>query len=180
MNLMKGSNPHLFALIIFVLLVPIKTFSCSCVGGEMTIEEAIEVNDYVLTVNVVGVDTIFIPYYADDFMSIDSTQPLWEFPYIKYDVLIKEVFKGREVSGQMSIISGVGNGDCGFIFKMNMDYIVYGNSNDGQEFLLNREVITTDLCTRTRLYTNEERNSIHDRLEYISRKKWWKFWNWFD
>lgn len=91
--------------------------------------------------------------------------PAFDVPIyvMRYTLQVEREFKGRMVADQVIVYTGMGNGDCGFQFKLNERYIVYGDRDDvradrymADKQLYGRGIYWTGICTRTRLYDEEE------------------------
>ena len=81
----------------------------------------------------------------------------------------------------ISIASGKGNGDCGFVMENENRYVIYGNPIKSAiikgAFKNTAEILSTDVCTRSRLSSGEEVALLSKiSADYF---KWWKFWRWW-
>lgn len=76
------------------------------------------------------------------------------YPVI-YEIKVQTIYKGSK--NITKIQTGLGRGDCGFVFELNQEYIIYGIETE-------EKVIETSQCSRT----NRIDNSIdHD---YLNKK----------
>lgn len=74
----------------------------------------------------------------------------------EYKLQISTVFNGKIKQDTVTIVTGLGGGDCGFNFEIGTEYIVYSSfenkyypqGNTVSKFLY------TDICRRTRLATD--------------------------
>jgi hypothetical protein len=73
------------------------------------------------------------------------------------------LFKGKKKGQKVVVYTGLGKGDCGFLFIKGQRYILYGNEQ-ASPFWRNRtvppkglaKVYWTDICTRTQGFNAEE------------------------
>lgn len=97
--------------------------------------------------------------------------PLITWELYKYRIAVTEKYKGRIIADTITIMTGVGNGDCGFPFEIGKQYIIYGSSDNlfQKKYLqmkrgeIIKGVYWTDICMRTTLYTDEEKTAILNR-----------------
>lgn len=137
------------------------TFPCSCVG-KSRIKKEIQKADVlfsgkILAKNVFAIKNEYVPE---------------EF-YIRkaeYIILVTKKYKGKIVNDTLKIITGLGNGDCGFEFLIGHTYIIYASYSDKYYESGERvaRFLNTDVCTRTKPYNEIENRKIE---KYIKRKK---------
>lgn len=86
---------------------------------------------------------------------------------IEYDVEIIDIYKGKVNDPTLKIITGIGKGDCGYIFKLNNNYIIYCKSKV-VGFSVNKYFYTS-ICSRT--------TPIYDSIELylLTNKKFGSF-----
>lgn len=116
-------------IIVFFLFSLNELWACSCVEkrtvGFSNLDIEIERSDWI------GIGTI-VKANRDSYPSI-------------YEVRIRVLYKG---SNQVTTIeSGLGGGDCGFMFEVGEEYIIYGIKTK-------EDVITTSSCHRTNKISN--------------------------
>lgn len=71
---------------------------------------------------------------------------------VEYKIISEHVFKGSMLSDTISIITGVGKGDCGVRLSLGHEYIIYA-VYENKYFPWSKEVpkfLTTNICTRTK------------------------------
>jgi hypothetical protein len=160
------------------LFLTILSFSdryvCTC--GPITIEEGIKKADIIFIGKVLKVDTVnmvFGRWIKDGSASIDSG---W---YTKGHLITlkkEKLFKGENQTDTIYIMTGQGNGDCGYYFKLQTEYLVYA---DKQEYFLidsideansrftshKAEYFTTDDCDRTTAEIKKEEKLLKAALK---------------
>jgi hypothetical protein len=136
-------------LLILFLAVYCNTYSCTCIGTA-SVRDAVKYSDVVIAGKII----------AREFF-IDSSSGI-HIPLVKYSVKITTVFKGADFQKKITIISGIGHGDCGYNFDLNKKYIIYCLW-EAKTNLLGTQVhkyLATDICTRTNEYTRTEASQI--------------------
>jgi hypothetical protein len=116
-----------FALGLFVMK-PSTTFACSCVK-PLGVKEELTRSDLVFSGKV---------------LSIKNEKG--SNGIIKKVVLFKvnQTWKGSKVA-KIKITTGQGEGDCGFPFQKNHDYLVYANKSD----MYGKKELISVICSRT-------------------------------
>jgi len=129
-------------------------FACSCVGQE-DVERARKKADAVVLGTVV----------AEERVEVTDPAMLTHFPVFvkRFTLQIERSFKGGTVADTVIVVTGMGNGDCGFEFAVGKRYVVYASrdaGNQGQLLaskpLTGRGVFWTNICTRTKTYDESE------------------------
>lgn len=141
-------------LIFFTLLVLLnipQTFACDCLdAGGVTSE--VKRNSIVAVVRTISQDTV---QFTDEFGHIDYK---WEYKFV---VLRK--YKGQTTSDTIFVSSPYGETACGFFFKINHEYILYGTrwtSVKRKPVQLPDNHFTTTICTRTKAIDLKEEAAI--------------------
>jgi hypothetical protein len=120
--------------------------ACSC-AAIPPIREGVLRSDVVVTGDVVSIDTVTIEPRSDG-----HTRQM-----IRYGILPEKFFKGDHAD-TLFVLSGRDVSECGFMFEIGKQYIVYATKADvsdpGSDVL--HAVNVTSRCTRTRLYTEAE------------------------
>ena len=154
-------------LIIILLILSAKSYCCTCVGTSTLKEEIkysklIFVGKLIEKKTVIWSDSLYLKRksFKGNKRSYNKVQNYYSnFNLIKiqYTFEVKYKFKGKIKKNKITLISGIGGSDCGFIFDINKDYIVFAgnnfrpNINNGK-----RECFfETDICTRTRLFSKD-------------------------
>lgn len=134
--------------VVFFLIFVVKiTSACTCIGTE-NINDAYASSDVVFSGKVISKDIIEVK---------DSISGLI-IKKIRYQVQTEKYFKGVNSEQIVTIISGMGQGDCGYTFELNTKYIIYSNWNNSHFFngqKVNR-FLYTDICKRTKTYNKKE------------------------
>ena len=165
--------------LVFILLLSTLnywTYSCNCIG-ELTVKESIKHSDIVVTGTVISsgfmivTDSNMIKLFKPD------TSLYNKYPYsiiiAKYRIKVEKLFKGKITSDTLTIYTGLGNGDCGFNFKIGYKYIIYGQNkhykmiNSKFNFPYGPNICWTDICTRTTTFNIDEFNKINN----LTKKK---------
>ena len=127
---------------------------CSCIGGQ-DVKDARKVADAVFIGTVIGAQEL----------ELKSKDGLEYFPVhvMRYTLRVERSFKGRMVADEVVGYTGLGGGDCGFRFTLNERFIVYGDRDAAMaegsmadKPLYGRGIYWTNICTRTRLYDDDE------------------------
>ena len=139
-------------LIIFLLLFIAKSYSCSC-EPRPTLEKSYAEADAIFIGTVISKKVISVKYE-----SVNTTQ-------IEYKFRRTKVFKGKSLTEIITIITGNGRHDCGYMFEINKKYIVYAYIQnqyyDGGEKV--KPFLSTNVCRRTTIYNSVEEKSL-DKL----------------
>lgn len=125
------------ALVVLLVFTP-ATWACICNQTE-TVAEALEHAVYVFSGEVVAVRSTRVPWF-DTGETIDG---------YAYTFAVEKVWKGDPVA-ELVIVSGDGSGDCGYIFKRGMTYMVYAD----HDYMVPDEppgTLYTSICSRTAL-----------------------------
>ncbi len=140
-------------LILIITVLSLSSLACSCVG-KSSVKEGVHKSNIVfsgkiLTKNVFVLDDSILPKGLKLYQT-------------EYKILVAKVYKGKMRKDTISLITGIGKGDCGFEFKVGNDYIVYSNYKD-KYFTLGKRVkkfLYTDICTRTKPFDENEHQEI--------------------
>jgi hypothetical protein len=138
-----------FLLIIFLIVYSSVAYCCSCIG-EATLKQELKRSDVVFTGKVISKKVI------DTRSPTDTLMQGLKMYVAEYKLQVSSIFKGKVKQDTITIITGVGSGDCGFNFEIGNEYIVYSSfenkyypqGNTVSKFLY------TDICRRTRLATD--------------------------
>jgi hypothetical protein len=77
-----------------------------------------------------------------------------QFPQRLFQFRLEQAYRG--IAGkEVSVITGMGNGDCGYDFRVGEKYLVYA-------FRTSDNKLSTSICTRTRLFSEAQED-----LDYI-------------
>jgi hypothetical protein len=161
------------------LLICLSSFyssSCTCLG-DSSIAKEFEKSNIVVTGKIleskevkIWSDTAFARYAYTNSNSLLSYEdfkfqsPLFGIILKEYTLLINSVFKG-DVPKTIIIRTGLGGGDCGFLFEAGESYLIYAVNESSIDYVQpklgrsNQElsgIYRTDICTRTGLVKNRQ------------------------
>jgi hypothetical protein len=146
-------------LIILFFCFPSIALPCSCIGkSKLKIE--IERSNIIFSGKILSkrIFSIKIEYVPEEFSP----------KKVEYTVLVTKKYKGKILSDSLRIVTGIGNGDCGYNFLIDHTYIIYGVYSEkyfeGGEKV--NQFIETDICSRTRLYEGLEEKKI---IKYLKK-----------
>lgn len=138
-------------------------YGCTCIGSS-TVKSEFKESD------VVVVGTLL----ENRLLTIrDSLMPAgWKTERMQYTFRISTIYKGKKLDDTIVITSGLGKGDCGFVFSLGEEYILYCNYMDryyrtGDKV---KKFLYTDICTRTR--SAKDHDELKELANWRKRKKW--------
>ena len=138
------------ALILFFCLINYSILTaCSCTRGARLVKKELERSTLVVVGTVISIKkvTSTIQWQKD--------KPLSSIDFYKVKLKVEQTFKGKKRQKYLTIYTGRGKGDCGFVFRKQQQYIVYTNKqaspfmrqgNSSKGF---KSSLWTDICTRT-------------------------------
>ena len=149
-----------FLLLLILGIFPFSTYCCTCIG-EATIYQELKRSDIVFKGKVISKEII---EFRDTLMTDVVIQKA------KYTLSVLANFKGRIKNETITIITGLGGGDCGFSFEIGKEYIVY--SSFEKKYYPKGDIVSkflyTDICRRTRLATDiNEINLLNKRCKRL-------------
>ncbi len=132
-------------------------YCCTCIG-ESTFKEEFKRSDVVLIGRVIDEKTIEIT---------DSLLPRLKILKVEYTIHATKIYKGKIGDTLVKVVTGGGGGDCGFLFTVGNEYIIYCSYQDKYYAQGNRvsTFLYTDYCRRTRLANDAE------ELSRLSKKR---------
>lgn len=129
------------------------SLACSCIGKKTVLEE-FKSADAVFAGTVLS---------SDEFLVQDKSLPDGYKMYkLKVSILFASIYKGEIVKDTVSIVTGIGGGDCGIHFVVGEKYIIYARYLD-KYFEAGNNVkpfLSTNICDRTAIFSEKERNSL--------------------
>ena len=148
--------------------------ACSCKHSK-TIKEEIDRSTLVFKGTPVSADTIGVRMRWNKNDTVNYIQ-------IRFKFVVEKYYKGGYKSDTVNVITGLGNGDCGFPFKIGEDYLIYANTQTIEEYDLNllsqsKENKTsalkftssiyyeTNMCTWTHLYRKGSELILENELK---------------
>ncbi|WP_028886839.1 hypothetical protein [Teredinibacter turnerae] len=111
---------------IFSFLFPVSAFSCSCVDTD--IREIIKDSKYIFTGRILSVAI--------------NEQAKEHYKGVVANIELTNKIKGNPT--HKKVYSGFGGGDCGVIFNVGWEYIIYTNDD------------TVGICSRSGIYPGKE------------------------
>ena len=152
--------------ILFIILSgQLKCWGCTCIGTS-DVNTAVKIAQLVVTGKVIGRKEIVV--------DSDTMIPDFSIKMIDYTIVISKVYKGNAGKDTIIIRTGYGNGDCGFRFIINQNYLIYAMREDKIRYTQKkpgrskkglRGIYRTDICTRT----SELSLAVQDLIE-LNRK----------
>ncbi|WP_417612364.1 hypothetical protein [Owenweeksia hongkongensis] len=148
-------------------LVITEAFACSCIGGKRTVREEIKNSDAVIVGEIISkelvtiTDSTLLGLFNNDSLSTKGFP--YEISIAKYQLILSAKYKGKISKDTIEIYTGVGGGDCGVNFEVGKDYVIYGTNrtyfgqdNNDWPFPKGKNILWTDICSRTTLENQQE------------------------
>jgi hypothetical protein len=133
--------------------------ACTCIGQE-NVKQARKRADVVVLGKVIRGERLVITI-ADDTLLTSVV--------MRYAIIVERSFKGRIRGDTMIVYTGSGDGDCGYEFEAGQRYLIYGDRDPHYSLkrtastsLYGKNIIWTDICTRTRPYDESEVKALGD------------------
>ena len=150
-------------MILIAVAASFEAAACKC-DPAGTVEKGFEVADVVMTGTVLSSETVTFSYPEHTSSGMHT--------FMHYRLLVTGVYKGSIKADTVSVYTGTGTGDCGYPFKTDKRYIVYGyHTKDARKenspFPQGAHIVWTNTCTRTTLFERVEKEAI----EKIAAKK---------
>ena len=153
-------------LLLIQLFGPKLIFACTC-PSRPTVKEAFRSNDFVFLGKAISMEEVPIdnpPGWIEAGIAIRLR---------RYTFEIVKVIKGKRSLKQIKVITGTGNGDCGYRFSIGHEYVVYVEKS--RSYFPNvrecpdeygKTFFTTNICHRTTSEVEAEIATIrqHKRL----------------
>ena len=157
---MKNKRSILF-IVLLLIIIPELVFACSCIGKN-SVKKEIRKSDVVLVGTIISHRVININDTISKIITKDTAiYDILTIQKVIYKVEVNLLYKGKIQNKIIAIVTGVGNGDCGFQFKENEKYIIYADyKNDIGCFLRKKKMLYTDICKRTVMYNRDEITKI--------------------
>lgn len=127
------------------LVHPQPAAACPCLDQRPDFEAALATAEIIFVGRVVEIEGGKPPLLFDNPIAKTVMPGVWNrirrrafFRQVKFEVLT--AWRGIDTRSAV-VLTGQGGGDCGFIFDIGREYLVYGSDTDGYYF--------THICTRT-------------------------------
>jgi len=161
-----------------LILVSHKTYACWCHEKSKSLEKEFDSRDLIFKGKVSSIDTLI---YADTVYRSNNRKRGKNYDVIYVVSLVIKVdilatYKGSGMLHNASIITGLGDGDCGFPFDIGSNYIIYADkqqfhvienfdsyrSKGGLSSAPSRLMSTysTNICTWTAAFDSERENKL--------------------
>jgi hypothetical protein len=126
---------------VLLLFIQNQVNACSCIP-QASVKVELAKSDVVITGKVFTEEPSFV---------IDSPTGI-HINRIKYSIIVENIYKGKLIKDTLQVISGRGNGDCGFTFEIGEIYVIYANYRKRYYTQGNivPQYLYTDICKRTR------------------------------
>jgi hypothetical protein len=155
---------RLFIILTFVLTGLFNSASaCSCIG-ETTVKDAVKSADAVVFGQIISSETIKTYDTLDLGENVPKNSNLYMMVEVRFKVLVLKKHKGKFKADTLTIVTGVGGGDCGYMFEVGKKYVIYAyDTRDNglhKPKKLPAHTFFTDICTRTTFDTEKENIEI--------------------
>lgn len=124
-------------------------YPCTCIG-DATLKQAFKYTDVVFSGKVISIEEEV--WY--DVYNIKHVER-------KVTFLVDGYFQGNLHKDTIQIYTGLDDGDCGFLFLLNMKYIVYADFEKRLNTDQKKKYLYTDICHRTCEFNNKEFEEIN-------------------
>ena len=164
-TLNKISLIKLSFVILLIIAMGHESFSCNC--DTLPLKDEVRKADIIIHASVISINRIKIENQSKDYSIIPT--------YLQHvTVQIKETFKGRIKFDTVSIYTGLGKGDCGYLFKQGQSYIIYCEWKrkfyDNKYFVKRKKkFLYTSICRRTRPVENKEIEKLKRLLRHSKK-----------
>lgn len=143
-------------------LTSVSCYCCSCIG-EISIRKELKRSDMIFIGQVLSKKELSIT---------DSLMPAISIKQTQYLFLVKGFYKGKCIGDTVSVVTGIGGGDCGYKFTIGSDYLIYSSYQnkyyaDGEPV---EKFLYTDVCRRTKLLDIKEKEGI-EKYKKLRRPK---------
>ena len=120
------------ALLILILLLFLRNETIACRCGDRSLDSHFKRSDVILKVKIISIadstfeDKLEQKWYKESSESENRNfAPYREINHVNIAVIIG-CYKGEyKFSDTVRVFSGVGSGDCGFLFEVGKEYIVF-------------------------------------------------------
>ncbi len=166
---MQKSLKHIISLVVLIILGTLNSYACNC-SGEGSVKGSVKYYDAVFSGRVLSKKLTTNYDSLGVVITGDSTQDhfKWrELPTMAVKIEVSKMFKGRQVSDTLTILTPFNGAACGYNFQIGQKYIIYGSIYDELPMTdtlkrrsFDRKTFWTHLCTRTRNWNQQEETEI--------------------
>ena len=158
-------------ILIILLTIISELFACDCT--EITVQEGIKNADVVVVGTIISKKEVTLT--PDPSFVKDKTKfYLKTLSIFQYTLSVESIYKGDITTKTITIFSfeSFGGSTCGYDFVVGKKYIIYGNKESNKRFMYENfsfpkgeNIFWTHLCTRTKLFKQEEITEIEKYAE---------------
>lgn len=170
--------------VFFILAITLSCYvatACGCIGmDKQTTQTALDFADLTVKGKIISVED-YEYYDSASYWLAAQNKPAIELyvrreKYKLYKVVVQTKFKSSTTpSDTIQIVTGYGAGDCGYVFEIGKEYIIYAEtwkenviSKKNRNGKLKGKLVSTpvagwfytDICTRTQLSNNKELENL--------------------
>lgn len=137
-----------------------EAYSCGCVGGIPDLKTSLKSSKSIFAGKILSKKAVIV----DTLLSL--THYLYNYEYI---VEVQQKIKGCSLPKTIKVYSGMGNGDCGYLFEIGKSYVIHADREKLETYdgKISEKVYSTHICKRPQGYNTEE----YEALCAIMRKK---------
>lgn len=150
-------------LLLILLISSINTFACSCIKRSESLKSNIN-REFKSSIAIFKGKVINKKIYRVNEKFLSSGD------IIAYTFLISKIYKGEIFKKEIVIKSNRGSESCGYIFKLNKNYLVYSNFYGIDTENTNKNDLFTSICHRTDLLKNVKRKELR-LLKKLHKKR---------
>lgn len=147
---------YLSIILLFFLIGTIEVSACDC-KPRKSITDAYNYSKSVIIGRILSVQQVVINESAIEDYNPGIKGILGE-RWMRYTLVVEETIKGIFTTDTVEVYTGLGVADCGFGFKVNEKYIVYGidGKYNNTTFTIANKSLWTTVCSRTKLSDEKE------------------------
>lgn len=137
----------IFSIAAIIIVTPL--LACTCIG-ESTVKSELKSHDLVVVGRVIAKERVS----EEDstwLLGRDSTgdNRFFVFQKMHYQLVVTEKFKGEYTSDTLTIVTGLGGGDCGYWMIVGQSYVIYGRKRESERGGRNpTNIYETSICSR--------------------------------
>jgi|GEM_PF-781211 len=172
--------------VLFLSSIMTRAVACTCIGKEkQTTENELDFVDIAVTGKIISVSDY--TYYDTTELALANIrfdENKWSYlvrHYKRYQLVVDKKFKSSvSLPDTINIVTTKGGGDCGYVFNIGKDYIVYGEGWKGKTIatiqkkrkikrklaeVKSIDTFYTDLCRLTQEKNEKELNNLRRLTE---------------
>ena len=138
-----------FTILLFALLSIYDLKACTC-NRIIPMSEAISKSNIIIVGKILEKEIVqFQNGKAGRIIPEDSLLDFDGIIKAIYKVQIVEKYKGKLKQNIITLITGLGNGDCGYSFSIGNEYVIYASKQTNKVLPIGINIFSTNICTRT-------------------------------